>query len=83
MNSGGDAFYAVVIICLFIFLILTAYLCIRVRKRYKRKLLEQPLQHHGNEWEQLRSVVTHDVPTDPTLLSVSSKVYIQNKTEKS
>lgn len=76
MAAGTEGFYAVIIICLVVFLSLSACLGIRIIKRIKTKNEEEQLpslQH--SEWQPLRSVAV-DVIDDQTLQAVSSNYNI-------
>lgn len=75
MAAGTEGFYAVIIICLVVFLSLSACLGIRIIKRIKTKNEEQIPSLRHSEWQPLRSVAV-DVIDDQTLQAVSSKYNI-------
>lgn len=72
MAVGTEGFYAVIIICLVVFLSLSACLGIRIIKRIKTKSEEEQLPSlRHSEWQPLRSVAV-DVIDSQTLQAVSS-----------
>lgn len=76
MSAGGQSFYAVIIICLLLFISFTVCLGIRFIRQKKNKKEESQLSSLRNDdWQQLRSVATPLDSTDvQTLQAVSSNI---------
>ncbi|KAI8088439.1 concanavalin A-like lectin/glucanase domain-containing protein [Thamnidium elegans] len=74
MYTGGESFYAVIIICSILFFTFIACLGVRFLRRKKLQTEEQQLSSLNNDaWQQLRSVVTPLDSTDnQTLQTVSN-----------
>ncbi|CAO3613492.1 unnamed protein product [Mucor hiemalis] len=65
MNSNGDTVYAVIIVCVVVFLSLLSCVVFQYLRKIKRNAQKQPSEQPPppHEWQQLRSVVLHS--TEP------------------
>lgn len=79
MATGGESFYAVIIICLIVFFSLFACFGIRVIKKLRQKNQQEALHNNNanHDWQPLRSIATPLENADSqTLEAVASKYYM-------
>lgn len=70
MSTGGQSFYAVIVICLVIVLSIIACLGVRFVRQRKNRKEEQLSSIRNDDWRQLTSVATPLDSTDTQTLQV-------------